>query len=465
MLKTPLPKSLKLFTRKGLEDLLERAVNRRLTIVSGAPGRGKSTLILSLLHSLNVVYFWYSAGKSQDSTIEFSKQLLKFLNSAPEQDKPDKQLRNQAADQLLQDILNSVASVYGAEDIYIVIDNFGENERRTEFEDFIQDLINSSPLNIHYILISQNNLAFGEVSNNLIYSRIIDEQLIFSADDTAEYFKEGYVIYLNKAQASTIHTLTEGWAAAMNAIAENMLVNAGLLDSLHKNSVEDVIKLPQLKDFLSRIYATIKSQPKSVLLATCIDHEFEPELAVLLAGGKEALLELDHLVSNNLLIKQGAEQSNTYRYHKLWQSFLYKKARETLGLKRVTELHDIAGLYYFSKSRWKEAFYHFIQAGNFEQICNTMKHAGPEILDSNLTGKLFSQVKAFSPEKITENPWAQYGYAYSLRFKDAERCYYYLSSALKGFRDIRDDKGILQTLLIMLETLMFYTGGPDKLGE
>lgn len=447
--------------RPRLEKIMEIALDKRFTLVSGSPGQGKTTLVIDVLDRLPYDVFWYSLDPNNANTSKFIRKLLIFLKelaSIPVTEA--KFLCSSSIEETSTALADFLYDIPFKDGLFIVLDDFHKVEESSDFDIFVQLLMSKVPSDLHFIIISRNELQW-ELAQKKVQREMMEidnSQLTFTPEETINFFKDIYDMNLTAGQLSRILSLTEGWVAAMVLMGDKLSSEWDNSEIISMDTVGVLNKMPELTSYMEQeIYNNLSSEQQNALLATSIVDQLPYDLASHLSGESGAIV-LDDLISKNMLVFSTSRAHKTYRYHTFWKAFLVLKATDTWGEERMWELHKQAGAYFFEQENWKEAFYHYVEGQDVENAIIVLKSSGPEILDFDLADQLQLLVGTIPLEKMKEDPWFQFAFACSVRFRDPALCHYYLQRALEGFRTNADSKGQLQVLCLNTEVLMFFPG-------
>ena len=250
----------------------------------------------------------------------------------------------------------------------LFIDDFhhGNTEQITQF---IELLVNLSPPNFRLVIAGRIRPALSlsnlQVHNEL--NEITVNQLRFDDTETKEFMHRILKLDLTPEQLANLIDHGEGWAAGLQ------LASLSLRDPSRRDKFIDSFSgsLRDIADYLTTDVLN-QQQPKvrDFLLRTSI-------LDRLNAGACDALTEsnngqelLETVESNNLFLVPLDENSEWYRYHHLFQEFLFAQLRRIYP-------SEIGSLY-------KKASDWFAQAGYINEAVSYALLAG----DVNKVGQL-----------------------------------------------------------------------------
>lgn len=447
----------KIISRPRLERLLERAVGKRLTLVSGSPGQGKTALVAGVLQRLTVNVFWYTLNPANANPSAFIGGLVSFLQGFTTTPHTD-------ADSICTgSVKDKCAAFAGFLDkipldngLVVVLDDFNTIDENGEFGLFIRLLLSNAPSNFHFIIISRFaprwNLAQKTVQREMFI--IDDAKLAFSPGECHEFFSEIYHMNLSREQIERITALTEGWTPVMVMLGET------LSEQFHPEFLNIEVafllnKIPVLSLYLEQeLFSNLTPEQQNVLMATSVVREISSDLAVLLAG-EAGTSVLKNLNAINMLVYPVVGKPGTFVLHSLWRSFLLQKAVEKWGRSKVNDLYRKAGDYFFSRNDWRTAIQNYVHAQDTERSIEVLRRSRPDVLNFELADHLHSLLIKYHPTKREYEPWKSLALACAIRYKDPALWHYYLQESLEGFRKNDDVVGELFALGERIYALMW----------
>ncbi|TXG94654.1 MAG: hypothetical protein E6R09_17010 [Rhodocyclaceae bacterium] len=204
--------------RPRLMEVLEQRA-RRLTLIHGPAGFGKTTLALqwrSRLCDEGKPVAWLSMDEGDNDPLRFLAYLIEAIRSAEPSLGEDLQslLQSQSdhiADFLLVELVNQLHD-YG-EEFYLFLDDWHlVKDRRSE--EAIVFLLDHAPNNLHLVITSRSrpNLPLQKLvmGNELTEIHAID--LRFDLDESAQFFQG---LAIEDADLRALLDTTEGWVAAL----------------------------------------------------------------------------------------------------------------------------------------------------------------------------------------------------------------------------------------------------------
>src|SRR3954468_23490083 len=343
-----------LLERDDLIERLDRAVTKRVTVVSAPPGSGKTSLLRAWADrpasSRRVAFV--AVARDQQSAQRFWLAVLDAIGRPPATDDLD-------AGQLVERVVSDIAGL--AEPVVLVVDDLHEL-RSAEAVAQLEHLLAALPGSARVVFSSRRDppirLHRLRLSDEVAEIRAGD--LRFTAAETRELLATSG-ISLSDAGAVALHERTEGWAAGLRLAVISL--------SGHPDPERFVAEFSGTDRAIGEYLMAemLERQPgdvQSMLLRTSLVDRVNGELADLLAGrsgSEQILLELED--ANAFVVSLDARRT-WFRYHQLLTDFLRLELRRTLA-DEVGDLHRRAAQWFADRGKVVEAVRHTLAAGDW----------------------------------------------------------------------------------------------------
>jgi LuxR family maltose regulon positive regulatory protein len=353
-----------LLNRDDLLRMLDRAVTKRVTVISAPPGSGKTSLLRAwagrCTNPRRVALV--SVDRDQQDPQRFWSAVLHAISRAAPSIDPETQPAAIAAldgDQVVDMVLSALAGE--VEPVVLIIDDLHELSSADAFaqlEHLLAVLPGSSrvmlssrrdpPIRLHRLRLA------GEIAE------IRAGDLRFTERETRELLA-GSAITLSDAGAAALYRRTEGWAAGLRLAVISLRGHPDPERFVAEFSGSD----RAIGEYL--MAEMLERQPRevqSMLLRTSLVERLDGELADLLAGragSEQILLGLED--ANAFVVSLDARRT-WFRYHHLLADFLRLELRRTLA-DEVPDLHRRAAKWFADHGEAVEAVRHTLAAGDW----------------------------------------------------------------------------------------------------
>jgi LuxR family maltose regulon positive regulatory protein len=381
-----------LLDRDDLLQVLDRAVSRRVTIVSAPPGSGKTSLLRAwAARAINLRHVTFvSVDRDQQDAQRFWCAVLDALA-------PETQRAPLDAAQLVELV---VAEITEQVDPVVMIDDLHEL-RSAEALRQLEHVLAILPSSARVVLSSRRDppirLHRLRLADEIAEIRAADLQ--FTERETRELLATSDVT-LSDVGAFALHQRTEGWAAGLRLAVISLNGHADPERFVAEFSGTDRAIVEYL------IAEMLEHQPSEVqrmLLRTSLVERLNGELADLLtghAGSEQMLLELED--ANAFVVSLDAERT-WFRYHQLLADFLRLELRRT-SADEVPGLHRRAARWFADRGEVVEAVRQTLAAGDWPDAARLVAdHSFRWVLDGQ-AGTIREVLQAFPEGASVDHP-------------------------------------------------------------
>lgn len=386
-----------IISREKLLVRLLHAQECRLTLVTAPAGYGKTTAVLDWLGKCGLPSAWVSLDSHDNDPMTFWQYVCTSLED------------------ITGGIIKDTEYVFSSQELMkanihidILIDRLMEVQ--SDFLLVLDDLhlinapsillglsylIDYLPTKMHLIFISRT-LPELELAKHRIKwqaQRLAEEDLRFNKEEISQFYQaRGYS--LPDDDVKKVERYTEGWAAAMVAVAMSMETDCGSSDAVAAltRSSRDIEQY--LKDEVIR---TWQPERKVFAIKTCILYTLSETLCDAVtedSNGRRMLKEISE--GSGFLIALDV-QKQEYRYHNLFKSFLYKLLCET-SPEIIPCLYIKAGLWFQEQNLLPEAIEYFLNGQAYKQAFELIEHKIDHLIHKNDFGRLLSWIERLPTE-------------------------------------------------------------------
>lgn len=358
-----------LIPRPRLHRRLDNSINHKVTTVTAPAGYGKTTAVLEWLLQTGLPTAWLSVDAEDNDPRVFWRYICAALDEIAPGTSQETEYVYSSNELLKANIHLSILINKLAEqesDFLLVLDDVHWLTDPTILQG-LSYLISYLPPPMHLILISRTEpglkLTKQGIKSQLV--RITAEDLRFRNEEFFQFYQtRGFMI--DQEALQKVESYTEGWAAALVAIAMSMeedMVNHETMEGLTHCS-RDIGQYLQTE--------VIDSWPKAMrtfALQTSILDILSASLCnAVIEGDTSSRMLRDMYEKNGFLIALD-DENHEYRWHKLFKDILYKQLLAS-DPDIVLKLHIRAATWYRENGFNAKAFEHYLQGGAYDEAVN-----------------------------------------------------------------------------------------------
>ena len=392
-----------LLDRKNLLRLLDRAVTKRVTVISAPPGSGKTSLLRAWVdhptHRRRVAFVTVERDQQSDQRFWFAvldaiRGPAREVGSEP----PPASTAELDVDEVIDIVLSEVAEQ--VEPVVLIIDDLHELRSADALRQ-LGHFLAILPSCARVVLSSRR-----DPSIKLHQLRLADDvaeiragDLRFTERETRELLA-GAAISLSDAGVTALYRRTEGWAAGLRLAVISL--------SGHPDPERFVAEFSGTDRAIGEYLMAemLERQPSEVqrmLLRTSLVDRMNGELADLLAGHSGSERMLLALEEANAFVVSLDARRTWFRYHQLLADFLRLELRRTLA-DEVPDLHRRAARWFLDRGDVVEAVRHTVAAGDWPDAARLVAdHSFRWVLDGQ-AGTIRAVLQAFPEGASVDHP-------------------------------------------------------------
>jgi LuxR family transcriptional regulator, maltose regulon positive regulatory protein len=420
------PRSPGLIERPRLLDVTSQLSEKRLAVLKGPAGFGKTSLAVAWLQRLqqsgNAVA-WFTIDPDDDDPATFFFYVAHALQRACEG-------VGTAAIDLIQEsflinpraivstLMNDLADV--DDDVYLVLEDY-HWVTNPEIHEALAFFLRRAPSHCHVVLTSRTEpplpLASLRAQNQLL--EIDASALRFDLQETRTFLEIERSATLAASDVRLLHEKTEGWPAALRIVASTST-------QLRQDFAQYVRNLSgaqrPIGAYLDELLDGLPRDMVQFMLRTAILDRLCAPLCEAVTGASSGRDLLGSIEQRQLLLVPLDQEGRWYRYHPLLAEYLTRRLESELG-NEIPGLHQRASLWYASQELWTEAVQHAIAAGDAVRALDWIKNCAMPLVKRGDLFTLLGWQRLFPTALMRSQPEVTlaiaWGMALAVRYYEA----------------------------------------------
>lgn len=379
-LSAPVPSSTYM-RRSSLMKKLKTNTHNKLTLLHSGAGYGKSSALAQYFTDSRGLYSWYSITEEDDGILPFLRHLISsiqnivptFGRSFKDKDLISTYPKESELQQLYSLFSNELANI--DEPLSIVLDDFHLVDHVFHINYIMEKIIEFLPAHIHIVVSTRLRPRWSillklKLSGQLV--EITESNLMFTEEEILVFFEDYFDKHISLQDASEIMRLTEGWAIAIQLIAMQVAETNRQISDLVNPALNDLFSY-----LLEEVFLLLSSEDQQSLMNFSVFPLFTVTDIREFFNNKEAK-SLERLASNHAFI-QLLGDSNTFRFHSLFQQFLETKSKQK-DLNAFYETHRKAASYFQEKENIVQAVHHAVKANDERFLAELLTIFAPKMI-------------------------------------------------------------------------------------
>jgi ATP/maltotriose-dependent transcriptional regulator MalT/DNA-binding SARP family transcriptional activator len=368
-----------IFHRPRLTNFLHDQVERKLILISAAPGCGKTSLLIDFAHNTDLPVCWLALDETdRDATTLFEYVIASIRQRFPAFGERSRALLRGMqgaildAQSMVTVLVNEIHDTI-PEYFMLVIDDYHLAEGSQAVQIFFDLLLRYLPENCHILLASRTMPALPLV-RLAAYQEVAGlgtSDLAFTVEEIQGLFHSQYNLYLPDDTAAGLARESDGWITGILLTAQTFW--RGLVENLAR-----VRGTPeQIFEYLAReVFSQQPAEIRRFLQDSSILRQLNPELCDELLGISNSRDLIEWVEQRNLFMTRLEGQGSWYTYSRLFQEFLRARLRRERE-SDFCELHERAAAIYEARGLSDEAVHHWLQARNYPRASRLIEEVAP----------------------------------------------------------------------------------------
>ncbi|WP_433709165.1 protein kinase domain-containing protein [Nocardia sp. CA-084685] len=318
-----------MIARTRLLALLRDGGDRRLTLIHGPAGFGKTTLALQWATALaaeDVPVAWLTADPDDDNIVWFLSHLIEAIRRvAPELAHELGTLLEERSSDTARYVLSAlIDKIHSAgQTMVLVIDDWHRIHAETTCA-ALDYLLEHGCHHLRLVIASRTRACLP-LSRMLVHDELVEidvAELRFDSQETGAFLADSGGLSLSTDDVNRLQETTEGWPAALQLASLSLRGNdhpAAFIDQLtgrHR----------ALADYLAEnVLDSLEPPLLDFLLATSITERVCADLAVRLTDRSDSQELLEEIADRNLFLRRLDEEDQWFQYHHLFADYLRRR--------------------------------------------------------------------------------------------------------------------------------------------
>jgi ATP/maltotriose-dependent transcriptional regulator MalT/DNA-binding SARP family transcriptional activator len=457
------PNLKKFLTRSRLVDCLLDRRDRKVILIHGRAGQGKSTLASEFLQQGSESHLWYTLSEEDHDPFFLLERLEDSLNTTQKQELSPYQ--DSALFSSLRRFTKSLEDHFPGE-FYLVLDDFHKVNPYTGVRDLVNLLMSALPDSAHMVLISREypKLTLSQMIAAKDFLEIEDCELAFTREEAIELFNRVYEIDLTLAEIDEIFELTQGWSTGLVHLAQSL---ESKVNDLQRQIVRQFVSektLPSIRKFFEEeVFAALSAEKKESLVKMSIAGTFSPDLVSALSGRSGAVL-IEGFQESNLFIEVVDTAKKKFAFHPLFSKYL-SGLFHRLPESEQTKIHRAAAEFFRDNGKEGDATHHLLLSRGFTEAQKIFLSEADELLAGGQYRRLHELVAAFPEEVRNKNPLLLYYYTITTNLVQPFVSRRTLLDLLEIFRESGDVNREARIHSVLLVNYIFYQGNREAMEE
>lgn len=433
---------------------------KQIIVVEAQAGQGKTILVHQFLEHSSAAYIWYQVGSEDaDPVVMLSALYLaltrKFadfsspqLEAVLEEGQVGPMDLQGCANILLNDIDNALDKA-----LFLVLDDLHLISQAHHSNKLLDYLIDTSPPNLHFILISRHPLELNAqaiITNpHLVY--LNSDDLALDLKEIETFYKRVLKTEISHNEAQKILQTTNGWIMGIVLTAHPLAGRK--TDARARPAIETRQASGQrFADsyiptfFNDEILAHIPEELHQTYMKLAFLDEIDIDIAAALIDIDDLAQHLETMADQNFFIYRLDDENRLFRFHHLFQEFLQSMGRKLLGAEAIASIYRIAADYYLSHERIERALTALRNAGDFQRMEQVLQKHGLALVSANRTVTILGILESIDKETLLIHGWLTFFHALLTTDFNPQRTLPYFETCLAKFIENGDETGELMAL-------------------
>lgn len=402
--------------RARLMDILEAGERRRLILIHGPAGYGKTTVAAQWAERRfadGVHVAWLTVDDDDNNSSWLTTHLVEAIRRVDPDITAD--LDDVLEDHRERADLHALATLIDAihergEMILVVIDDW---HRVTDPAALaaMEFLLDRGCHHLQLLITSRSRTGLP-ISRMRVADELVEidiAELCFDADEARTFLVDVAGLELENRDITDLWNSTDGWVAALQLACLSLRGNDSPTELIANISGRH----RAIGDFLAEnVLGTLPPDILRFLLTTSVPDHICAGLASTLSGQTRGQALLEDIESRDLFLSRTDADGDWFRYHPLFLEFLRQRL-ERDEPDSVTDLHRRASAWFGEHGMLAEAVDHALSAGDTRSAVDLVEADGRTLLEHSQISTVLGLIAKLPPGAVVTNPRLQLTVAWS----------------------------------------------------
>jgi LuxR family maltose regulon positive regulatory protein len=399
-----------LVRRARLSEQMQRALHRKLILISAQAGAGKTTLAALWLDQCTCQSAWLSLDRHDNDLVAFLNYMIGAIRTVfPDACGETLSLLGMPqlppAHMLTSTLVNELADLPTSEDFVLALDDYHVITEPAVHE-LVSGLIEHLPQTMHVLIASRTDppLPLPRLRAGREMLELRSNDLRFTAEEAAAFLRVTLGRDLSSETIAVLLDKTEGWIVGLRLAVLSM----GALsdDEAFAERFKATSSTLIVEYLASEVLARQSPETQDFVLHTSVLERFCAPLCEALT--KVSVTKSQELIEGmaraNLFLVPLDAEGNWYRYHHLFRDLLRHELDQQTSAADISGLHARAGAWFARNGLIDEALHHYLTAGDTSAAVALVARHRSTLMNRAQWPRLERYLQQFSPELVNQSP-------------------------------------------------------------
>lgn len=406
--KISFPSSGKIFPRKRLFRLLDKARASPVVFITSPPGSGKTSLVASYLKDRKLPCLWYQMDEGDADLATFFYYMgLAGRKAAPRYKRPLPLFTPEYGlgvstftRRYFENLCSRLKPPY-----VLVFDNYQEIPPASAIHEIIRTGLSAFPENISSVVISRSEppAAFAAIDAGNKLHVIGWEDLKLTPEESKGIARLQEVGRPQPKLYEWLHEKADGWVVGLVLLARAVKSQGMDTEALKNLAPEKVVDY-----FANELFDRLDGPLQDFLLKTAFVPKITPKLAEGLTGNKAAGKILSNLNQRNYFTEKRTQPEVIYQYHALFREFLITRAASQFPSGELSGLRLEAAKLLEASGQTEDAAELFMQAEAWKNLMALIPSNALTLIRQGRNKLVEKWITALPDELLKSGPWLNY---------------------------------------------------------